>query len=132
MENIYDICSICQENIEGTINLMTTECNHKFHSTCYIKYINTSHKSSCPMCRNDCLRQTNGESRTMSFFYRDAWIERARNDVMERERNDAMERERNAWEQSIEERISQTMRSEIDKLKTYDPQKYSLFKKRKY
>jgi hypothetical protein len=53
MENQNNICSICHENIDGIINLMTTECNHKFHSTCYIKYVKTSDKWSCPICRNN-------------------------------------------------------------------------------
>lgn len=39
-------CSICFEPV-GDTNIAITECNHKFHLSCY-KYWT---KNSCPMCR---------------------------------------------------------------------------------
>jgi len=43
-------CSICIENIE-LHNLLQTDCNHKFHHNCYIKY-SKKKKNICPICRN--------------------------------------------------------------------------------
>ena len=51
MEN--EICSICHEDLNGTLNILTTKCNHKFHTDCYMKYMNSSRKSCCPMCRQN-------------------------------------------------------------------------------
>lgn len=39
-------CSICFENV-GETNLVVTECNHKFHLSCYRLWT----KDTCPMCR---------------------------------------------------------------------------------
>lgn len=48
-----EMCSICQEDLIGTSNTLITKCNHKFHTDCYIKYLNSSHKNCCPICRRN-------------------------------------------------------------------------------
>lgn len=40
-------CSICYEPM-GETNIAITECNHKFHLTCFKKWS----KETCPMCRS--------------------------------------------------------------------------------
>jgi hypothetical protein len=43
-------CPICFDNIEGTVNTITTECGHHFHANCIMK--NIAHNGfSCPCCR---------------------------------------------------------------------------------
>jgi len=41
-------CPICFNSIEG-INCCTTECGHKFHSSCLFK--NFKNSMACPLCR---------------------------------------------------------------------------------
>lgn len=55
MEN--EMCSICQEDLIGISNILTTKCNHKFHTDCYMKYINSSHKNCCPICRQNIIEE---------------------------------------------------------------------------
>lgn len=44
-------CSICLDNINVSINIIKTQCNHCFHSNCFLQ--NAAHNGfSCPMCRN--------------------------------------------------------------------------------
>lgn len=48
----FDICAICQENILSNVNSTRTECNHCFHSNCYVNYVRHSHRNdNCPVCR---------------------------------------------------------------------------------
>lgn len=72
MEN--EMCSICQEDLIGTSNILTTKCNHKFHTDCYIKYINLSHKNCCPMCRQNIVDDTiqmNDSNQSLDVEYYD-------------------------------------------------------------
>jgi hypothetical protein len=48
---IYPICPICIENIDN--DLITTQCNHYFHSVCLDRWIHESNHSDCPSCRHD-------------------------------------------------------------------------------
>jgi hypothetical protein len=41
-----DCCSICLENMTED-EITTTECSHKFHTTCLQRW----NKNSCPICR---------------------------------------------------------------------------------
>lgn len=56
-------CSICQENMIENTNLLTTECNHKFHTTCYLKYIQHSNNFNCPLCRNAIIQNSSQQER---------------------------------------------------------------------
>jgi len=43
-------CPICMEGIEGTLNIVTTECGHVFHCRCLMQ--NAAHNGfGCPYCR---------------------------------------------------------------------------------
>ena len=45
-------CSICLNNFKvGDPNTLTTECNHCFHTSCFIQSLNN--KNSCPICRKN-------------------------------------------------------------------------------
>jgi hypothetical protein len=50
-------CSICFENIENNKNMILTECKHKFHFSCIIKYLKNAIKRDdelkCPICRDN-------------------------------------------------------------------------------
>ena len=43
-------CPICMETIEGTKNIIVTECGHRFHCNCLMQ--NAAHNGfGCPYCR---------------------------------------------------------------------------------
>ena len=42
-------CNICLEKIEKDVNCSITECRHKFHTSCLMKW--SSINSTCPVCR---------------------------------------------------------------------------------
>ncbi len=45
-------CAICLDNIDISLNIIKTECNHCFHSNCFLQ--NAAHNGfNCPMCRNE-------------------------------------------------------------------------------
>ena len=45
-------CAICLDAVDVSMNVIKTECNHCFHSTCFLQ--NAAHNGfSCPMCRNE-------------------------------------------------------------------------------
>ena len=45
-------CAICLDNVDASMNIIKTECNHCFHSKCFLQ--NAAHNGfSCPMCRNE-------------------------------------------------------------------------------
>jgi len=54
----FDNCAICQENIIENKNILTTECNHKFHTTCYLNYVRYSNNYNCPICRVKTCSET--------------------------------------------------------------------------
>lgn len=45
-------CSICLNEVTTETNKMVTECNHTFHTNCYLNYCKVSRKIDCPNCRN--------------------------------------------------------------------------------
>jgi hypothetical protein len=61
-----EVCSICLDEINEETNKLVTECNHTFHTNCYLSYsrnwyltkwhsTNWNLKSDvigCPNCRN--------------------------------------------------------------------------------
>ena len=43
-------CSICLKNFKiGDVNTLKTECNHCFHTSCFLKAL--KNKNNCPICR---------------------------------------------------------------------------------
>ena len=53
-------CSICLDNIIEKLNIIKTECNHCFHSNCFLQ--NAAHNGfSCPMCRNKLAKLSEDE-----------------------------------------------------------------------
>ncbi len=45
-------CAICFDDIDININCITTECNHRFHSKCFLT--NAARNGfDCPMCRTE-------------------------------------------------------------------------------
>lgn len=153
MEITTDICSICQDEIEGTKNLMITECNHKFHSTCYLRYTATTRKVECPMCRNNCLeilpsatltlphqiatvtyRGNNPQEEALSREYERFLNDEIRQQIVSQYyEQQAMERARSEEIrlniERMELRRQACIASETENLKTYDPNKYFLMKK---
>lgn len=65
--NIMDLnnddatCPICFEIFESySVNYMSTQCGHKFHSTCLLKNV-SKNGFSCPYCRHDMIGRNNIE-----------------------------------------------------------------------
>ncbi len=47
-------CIICQDNgSEPLQNNTHCQCNYKYHTSCWIDYVNSKNKLNCPMCRKD-------------------------------------------------------------------------------
>ena len=48
-----DTCVICLDDIQVGDEIHITRCNHIFHHTCLLKYLNhlTSKYYNCPLCR---------------------------------------------------------------------------------
>lgn len=44
-----DVCSICIESYQSREMTLTLPCNHKYHSTCILSWLEND--LSCPMCR---------------------------------------------------------------------------------
>jgi hypothetical protein len=50
-------CPICYDQIEGSINTVTTECGHKFHAKCLMQ--NVAHNGfGCPCCRAQMVERS--------------------------------------------------------------------------
>ena len=47
-------CVICFENLSTSPTGSLSECIHKFHYNCIIKWL--QHKLECPVCRQSCAR----------------------------------------------------------------------------
>ena len=51
-------CAICFDDIDINVNCITTECNHRFHSKCFLT--NASRNGfDCPMCRTELVENMN-------------------------------------------------------------------------
>lgn len=46
-----DCCAICMETFTVDTRTTTTNCGHLFCTTCFTRAILSSHRPSCPMCR---------------------------------------------------------------------------------
>lgn len=138
MEN--EMCSICQEDLIGVSNILTTKCNHKFHTDCYIKYINSSHKNCCPICRQNVFNgriQTNNSDQSLDDEYHDyvnlqnqILITSLRNENCElSSRNEFLSDEVRSLKHYIQHQNS-SYDKKIDEIKLYDKKKYSLLRKK--
>ena len=125
MEN--EICSICQDDISGISNILTTKCNHKFHTDCYMKYIKSSHKNCCPICRQNILDDS---IQSLDDEYHD-FVIRQQTTLISSLRS---ENYRLLYENtSLLEKMNMKMQSyekEMNEIKSYDKKKYLLFKKK--
>lgn len=54
-------CPICFDNINESINIIRTECNHCFHSNCFLKHASIN-GFTCPMCRNELASECGSDS----------------------------------------------------------------------
>ncbi len=50
-----DICPICRDQM--IIEVISTECNHKFHKDCLTSWIRASRRCQCPMCNQNLYIQ---------------------------------------------------------------------------
>ena len=58
--NINNIeCPICMDNMCLTTDCCTTECGHRFHSTCLFK--NFTNSVGCPLCRKELIEYPDEE-----------------------------------------------------------------------
>ena len=56
----FNECAICFDEININVNCITTECNHRFHSTCFLT--NASRNGfGCPMCRTELVEEIEDE-----------------------------------------------------------------------
>jgi hypothetical protein len=54
-----DTCPICLNELSKQ-NVCTTICNHRFHTSCLIKYSLTKKVTvQCPLCRNELIKKSN-------------------------------------------------------------------------
>lgn len=51
------VCCICLEE-SSEYTLYVTDCGHKYHTKCLIKWIQTSDKKDCPMCRQSLAKSS--------------------------------------------------------------------------
>lgn len=58
-------CPICFESLKTRKKVMTTSCNHKFHTTCMKKWLGSN--DTCPCCREN-LKMTNTQQPIMIFI----------------------------------------------------------------
>jgi hypothetical protein len=63
-------CAICIDNIKEDKNLVITECKHKYHFTCILKFIkiqlNKNENFFCPLCK----KQNSDEIMETTSIYR--------------------------------------------------------------
>ena len=58
-DSIVEICCpICFEELYGIVNIVTTECGHKYHTNCLMKSV--AHNGfGCPYCRHQLAESVN-------------------------------------------------------------------------
>jgi regulator of replication initiation timing len=131
MEN--EMCSICQEDLIGTLNILTTKCNHKFHTDCYVKYINSSCKNCCPICRKNIFDSTieiRHSNQSLDNEYYDYIISQHQTLVTSlRNENYRLSYENTSLLEKLNEQ-NKSHDKKINEIKLYDKKKYLLFKKK--
>jgi hypothetical protein len=55
--SMNDICSICQENYDPSVDVTILPCNHYFHRDCIEQWLRNYHHK-CPVCRCSCGEHT--------------------------------------------------------------------------
>lgn len=63
-----DKCVICLNELHNTNEILTTPCNHKFHSSCFLKWM-YAHKD-CPLCRKQLIKNPTQDEETYLFQLR--------------------------------------------------------------
>lgn len=59
-------CAICFDEIDIHVNCITTECNHRFHSRCFLT--NASRNGfGCPMCRSELVEEIEDSDSEASY-----------------------------------------------------------------
>ena len=61
-------CVICLNDLHNTNELLVTPCNHKFHSSCFLKWI-YAHRD-CPLCRNQIIKSPTEDEENYLFQLR--------------------------------------------------------------
>lgn len=61
-------CPICYDAMDSANNQVTTECGHKFHTSCLLK--NTARNGyGCPMCRSTMVENVVDDEDDRSYHY---------------------------------------------------------------
>lgn len=63
-----DKCVICLNELHNTNEILTTPCNHKFHSSCFLKWM-YAHKD-CPLCRKQLIKNPTQDEEAYLFQLR--------------------------------------------------------------
>ena len=63
-----DKCVICLNELHNTNEILTTPCNHKFHSSCFLKWM-YAHKD-CPLCRGQLIKNPTQDEEAYLFQLR--------------------------------------------------------------
>lgn len=62
-------CNICLEKVDKDIDCCITECRHKFHTSCLMKWC--SNNSTCPVCRLKLFETEERQSPEVRRLYQD-------------------------------------------------------------
>jgi hypothetical protein len=63
-----DKCVICLNELRNTNEILTTPCNHVFHSECFLKWM-YAHKD-CPLCRKQLIKNPTQDEEAYLFQLR--------------------------------------------------------------
>jgi len=67
-------CPICYEPIQANVNIVVTECGHKFHCKCLM--MNSSMNGfSCPCCRSEMVEEDDEEEQDFETDIQRGWRE---------------------------------------------------------
>ena len=88
-------CSICLDDIDIKINIMTTDCGHCFHTNCFLQHV--SHNGfTCPNCRNQIVDEPECDSDEDDYDDDDDYDDEDDDDECE-EDDDECEEDNNAF-----------------------------------
>lgn len=59
--SICNKCSICMDGIKEDKNCTITQCGHKFHTECLLKWVLSNSTHSCPYCRFELVENNKKE-----------------------------------------------------------------------
>ena len=139
MSSECPICPICYEDFKEK-DVSIAKCGHKFHTSCLIETIRRQPHDICPYCRSNISISVPKNGKKLADFLvpgtytaeeiantivrNDIPLENVSRNVRTAiEEHAEFERER----KEREEEFNQRERRRIDKMKSYDPNKYKLF-----